>query len=86
MLFCNTNQSSSFQHLPNSVTELFCGHNKINSIKDLLYIPLQFECDIDIMPDDIYKYREIYGLNNINKNKQAIIIQKNCNNIGIMIY
>ena len=91
-LYCTKNQITSFQHLPNSVTELYCEYNQITSfqhlpnsvnqitsIKDLLYIPLNFLCDINITPDDIYKNKVKHNLDKINKivkNKQATRIKK----------
>jgi len=79
VLYCDNNQINSFQYLVNSVTELFVRNNPISNIKNLLYIPLIFNCDINITPDEIYKNRVIHGLNKINnifKNKQSNKIQK----------
>jgi len=36
ILFCYNNQITSFQYLPDSITELYCTNNLIKSIKDVL--------------------------------------------------
>ena len=80
IVLLNYNQITSFKHLPNIGTLVYCYNNQITNIKDLLYIPNFFLSDINVTPDQLYKNRIIHGLTKINKvfkNKQSTIIQKN---------